>query len=134
MIKLWLIIAVTGLLSVAHAGDLIYKSGFEYTALVSGSTSGLTSNTLVLKLQSGAFDENLNIAADGTFVFFADVPVGDSWTVSTVQLPNSPQQQSCVLNNESGTMSGSGADTLTVTCDNTAWNWDEMNWDEGGWN
>ena len=127
-------IAATGLVSVAHAGDLVYKSGFENTALVSGTVTGLTSNTLTLNLQSGAFDENLNITADGTWVFFADIPVGDSWTVTTVQLPNSPQQQTCELSNQSGTMPATGADSLTVNCDATAWNWDEMNWDEGGWN
>ena len=133
-IKIILMIIAIGFLPIANAGDLVYKSGFEATALVSGTASGVTSSGLILKLSSGSFDEDLSINEDGSFVFFADIPFGDTWTVSTSQLPNTPQQQTCEVTNSSGVMPATGADLLTVTCNQTLWNWNEMNWDEGGWN
>ena len=133
MKKITLILAFL-LSTTSYASDLIYKNGFENSALVSGTITGLTSSGLVLKLQSTGIDEDLNISSDGTFVFFTDIPIGETWSVSATQLPNTPQQQSCELNNETGVMPATGAHTLTVSCTQTAWNWDEMNWNEGGWN
>ena len=129
-----LLIAILAITPISFAGDLIYKSGFENTALVSGTISGLTSTGLVLKLESGGIDEELSITSDGIFVFFAEIPIGDTWLVSTVQFPNTPQQQSCVLTNPIGVMPTTGADVLIVSCNQTPWNWDEMNWDEASWN
>ena len=127
-------IIAMGFLPITNAGDLVYKSGFEATALVSGTASGVTSSGLILKLSSGSFDEDLSINQDGRFVFFSDIPLGDSWTVTTSQLPNTPQQQNCLLSNESGIVPVPESNALMVTCNQNAWNWDEMKWGEGGWN
>ncbi len=117
----------------AFAGDLIYKQGFEATALVSGTASNINSAGLTLNLDVGGSHEVLAINNQGSFSFFSNVAVGASYTVSLKSLPNSPQQN-CVLSNAVGIMSTTGSDTLIVTCDNNAWNWGEMKWDEGGWN
>ncbi|MFK8013553.1 MAG: hypothetical protein AB8B80_16060 [Marinicellaceae bacterium] len=114
------------------ASDLIYLNGFENTALVSGSASGITSTGLELKLISNNFDETLQIVSDGTFVFSLSIEVGNNWSVSTVTLPDSPKQ-SCTLSNETGVMTATGDNNLIVNCNNTPWQWDTMNWDEGGW-
>jgi len=115
------------------ASDLVFKSGFQATALVSGIVSGLQNTGLALELTVNNSPEQLNINADSSFVFTTEVPIGDNWSVTMISLPSSPQQQSCIITNTSGIMPPSGASTLQVTCDNTPWNWDQMNWNEGGW-
>ena len=117
-----------------QAADLIFKHGFENTALVKGTASGLNSTGLSLKLTVNASTETLAIDTNGEFSFFTDVPVGATWTVTTQSLPNSPQQQNCNITNTSGIMPTTGANVLQVNCNTTQWKWDEMQWDEGGWN
>ena len=116
------------------AADLIFKHGFENTALVKGTASGLSSSGLNLILSVNASNETLAIDANGEFSFFMNVPVGATWTVTTQSLPNSPQQQNCTLTNTIGIMPTTGANVLQVNCNNTQWKWDEMKWQEGGWN
>lgn len=118
----------------AFAGELVYKNSFENTALVSGTVSGLVSTGLGLRLVSGEYTETLLVNENGKFVFYLDVRVGDSWAVSVLTLPDTPQQQHCGLVNATGVMSVSGASALEVNCDPRAWNWDEMSWGTGGWN
>lgn len=116
------------------ASDLIYKQGFEATALVSGTVTGLVATGLTINLNVGASNEVLSINSDGGFTFFMDVDVAASFTATIVTYPDSPQQQNCSLTNASGTMLATGVDNLIVTCNENAWNWDEMNWDNGSWN
>ncbi|MBL4659814.1 MAG: hypothetical protein JKY19_05630 [Alcanivoracaceae bacterium] len=70
---------------------------------------------------------------NGSFAFSLQITVGDNWEVSIATLPDNPEQQSCVISNQSGVMPATGVDNLTVVCNNTIWMWDEMNWDQGGW-
>jgi len=118
----------------SFASDLIYKQGFESTALVSGTVTGLVASGLTINLNVGANNEVLSINNDGVFTFFMDVDVTASFTVRIVTYPDSPQQQNCSLTNETGIMLATGVSNLTVVCNQNAWNWDEMNWDNGSWN
>jgi hypothetical protein len=116
------------------ATDLIYKNSFENTGLVSGTLSGISSTELIVNLISSGVDESLSVTQNGTFVFKSYIAVGEDWQVLIQQLPNTPTQQNCAITASSGTMTGSGVDTVTISCNANAWNWDEMSWDEGGWN
>jgi hypothetical protein len=118
----------------SSASNLIFKQGFENTALVKGTASGLSSTGLNLSLSVNASTETLAINSNGEFIFFMDVPVDATWNVDIGSLPDSPQQQSCTLSNFTGIMPTTGANVLQVVCNITAWKWDEMKWDEGGWN
>ena len=118
----------------SYANDLIFKHGFENTVAVTGETTGLSSTGLNLTLYiNGNNTETIGIISNGGFVFATDLAVGENWNVIISTLPNSPQQ-SCKLNNASGTITQGGVENLQVNCVSTEWNWDEMNWDEGGWN
>ena len=116
------------------ASDLIYKQGFEATALVSGTATGLLSTGLKINLNVGSNNEILIINDNGIFTFFTGVDVTANYTASIISYPDSPQQQNCSLTNETGIMLATGVSNLTVTCNQNAWNWDEMNWDNGSWN
>jgi hypothetical protein len=116
-----------------QGADLIFKHGFENTALVKGIATGLNNSGLNLKLKVNATTETLAIDSNGEFSFYMNVPVGATWNVNLQTLPNSPQQ-SRTLTNTTGIMPTTGANALQVTCNNTQWKWDEMNWEEGGWN
>ena len=128
-----IIVFIIGLNS-AQANDLIYKSGFENNALVSGTAAGINNIGLSLQLTVNANTETLAIDSNGQFVFFMPVTAGDNWWVSVIQLPSNPQQQNCNASNTSGVMPANGTDSLLVTCNDSPWNWDQMNWNEGGWN
>ena len=114
------------------AADLIYKNSFENSALLTGTVSGVLSSGLSLYLISDGFEETIIVEENGVFIFNNTIPIGDSWQISVITLPSSPQQN-CSLKNSSGVMIPSGSDITTVTCNDVAWNWDQMNWDEGGW-
>ena len=115
-----------------HAGDLIYKSGFEQSTLIGGNATGITSTGLTLNLNVGSSNEVIALDANGSFLFFMDVIGGQSYTVSILTLPHSPAQ-SCELSNASGTIPISGVNNVLVTCGD-ADNWDQMNWNSGSWN
>jgi len=117
-----------------NAGDLIFKQGFENTGLVSGTVTGLSSTGLSINLNVSPHNEILIINENGVFTFFMDVPVGSNYQTNIVTLPSTPQQQNCTLSNQNGTMPTTGANTLIITCNNDAWNWNEMDWNSGGWN
>ena len=116
------------------ATDLIFKSGFENSALVSGTATGINNTGLSLQLTSQTQTELLFIVSNGGFSFKTEVTVGDAWTVDIISLPSTPQQQNCVTSNSDGNMPATGVDNLQVTCNDTHWNWNQMNWEEGGWN
>ena len=115
-----------------HAGDLIFKSGFEQSTLIGGNATGITSTGLTLNLNVGSSNEVIALDANGSFLFFMDVIPGQSYTVSILTLPHSPAQ-SCVLNNASGTIPINGVNNVLVACGD-ANNWDQMNWNSGSWN
>ncbi len=114
--------------------DLIYKQGFEPTALVSGTASGVVSTGLTLNLNVNGENELLMINENGIFTFYLAAAIGSSYNTEIFALPSSPQQQNCSLSNSNGTIPSSGVNSLIISCNNTEWNWDEMNWSTGGWN
>jgi len=120
--------------SQSMATDLIFKSGFEATGLVSGSATGINNTGLSLQLTTNGQTELLNIDVNGHFVFATDVVNGDNWSVAIINLPSSPQQQNCQATNTEGVMAPGGFSVVQITCNNNPWNWNQMNWDEGGWN
>jgi len=116
------------------ASDLIFKHGFENTVSLSGTALGVVSSGLRLQLTVGAYTESIDIISDGVFVFEFDLLTGYEWSVKVIALPNDPQQQNCELSNNSGTIGTAGYSGISISCNSTAWNWDEMNWNQGGWN
>jgi len=118
------------LVSESFASDLIYKSGFESNALVSGHLNGMKTGNIQLKLSSADSDEMLTIEQNGGFLFESYVTVGTSWQVTIEQLP---AKQQCSLSHSSGTMTQIGVDNLMVECGDSDSEWDVMNWDEGVW-
>lgn len=116
------------------ASDLIFKHGFENGVALSGTASGLVSTGMSVQLTIGSYTEILTVDTDGVFVFAFDLTIGYDWTVELVTLPNNPQQQNCTLSNNSGTIGSMGYNGISINCNSTAWNWDEMNWNQGGWN
>ena len=116
-----------------QSADLIFKHGFENTALVAGTVMGLTSTGLVLQLSVGASTENLPTDANGSFIFNQNVPIGALWNVSIQTQPNNPNPQTCTPSNNSGTMTAAGVSNVQVSCSDTPNNWDVMKWDEGSW-
>jgi len=77
---------------------------------IGGSVSGLTGSGLVLQ-QSGGDD--LPISADGNFTFATSVIDGGAYSV-TVSVQ--PADQTCVVANGSGTVSGADVTGVDVTC------------------
>jgi len=116
------------------ATDLIFKSGFEASGLVSGSATGINNTGLSLQLTTHDQTELLNIDVNGHFVFATDVVNGNNWSVSIINLPNTPQQQNCQATNTEGVMIPGGFSAVQITCNDNPWNWNQMNWDESGWN
>lgn len=116
------------------ATDLIFKAGFEATALVSGTATGIDNVGLAILLTTDSQTETLHIDNSGVFTFKTTVAIGGTWSVEIINLPSSPQQQNCQVSNNAGVMPAGGVDNMLVVCNNTAWNWNQMDWDAGGWN
>ena len=116
-----------------QSADLIFKQGFENTALVGGTVTGLTSTTLELNLSFNATNQVQVINNNGTFLFNQNVPIGANWAVTIQTQPSNPTPQTCTLSNASGTMTASGVDNVLVSCSQTPNNWDVMKWNEGSW-
>ncbi len=116
----------------SHAGDLIFKSGFEQSTLIGGNASGITSTGLTLNLNVGSSNEVIALNENGSFLFFMNVTVGQSYLVSILTLPSSTNQN-CSLSNASGVVPSSGVNNVIVSCDG-ADKWNEMNWNSGRWN
>jgi hypothetical protein len=113
-----------------RAGDLMFKNGFENSALVAGNVTGLDSNGLSLMLSFNSTVQTLVIITNGSFVFTPEVPLGASWSVAIQSQPTNP----CSLSNNSGTMTAAGVSNVQVSCTDSINNWDMMKWDEGSWN
>lgn len=123
---------------IACANDLIYKQGFENTALIGGSVfgiaqSGTSSNAVHVLLRHNGGQEQAMLFG-GEFLFSTDdIPIGNNFTVEITTLPNSPNRKSCTVDNSSGVLVIGGIHNINIECNDIDWNWDEMNWDEGGW-
>jgi len=116
-----------------QGNDLIFKQGFENSNVISVQISGVVSLGLELKLTAGG-TSTLNINENGGYTFELNVSSGQSWQVDVVKLPNNPNQQNCQISQNSGVMGNQGVDDVLIVCNDSPWNWNQMNWQEGGWN
>lgn len=124
--------------SIACANDLIYKQGFQNTALIGGSVFGIpqsgTSTDAVHVLLKHIGGTEQAILLGGDYLFSTDdIPIGSNFIVEITTLPNSPNRKSCLIENNSGVLVIGGIRNVNIECNDIDWNWDEMNWDEGGW-
>src|ERR1700690_1300006 len=70
-----------------------FVSEFQFS--VGGSASGLTGSNLVLQNNGG---DNLGVAASGAFKFATPLITGDSYNISVLSQPTSPNQTCLVTN------------------------------------
>ena len=84
------------------------------THTVSGTVSGLRESALGLKVQISS-GETFTFLADGTFTFPAALLVGTSYGVTIVTQPSKPDQ-TCVVNNGSGTISNADVSNIAIVC------------------
>lgn len=81
---------------------------------ISGQVSGLvTGNSTVLQLNLA---NDLNINANGVFIFDAEVTDGESYEVTVLTQPNTPNQL-CAVTLGSGTITGEPITDVLITCD-----------------
>lgn len=79
---------------------------------VGGEVTGLTGSGLELQLNGGS---TLAVAANGPFVFNAQLPDGATYVVTVVTQPSLPNQE-CTVSNGSGSINGADVDGISVDC------------------
>lgn len=77
---------------------------------VGGTVSGL-SGELILILNSGA--DTLEVSADGSFTFAMELEADDDYDIS---ISDDPVDQTCTIENGSGTITSSNVSTIEITC------------------
>ena len=82
------------------------------TYTVAGTASGLAGSGLQLQLNGG---NNLNVSANGGFVFSAPIADGSSYNVTVRAQPSSPSQTCSVLNG-AGTVNAANITNVQVSC------------------
>jgi 6-phosphogluconolactonase (cycloisomerase 2 family) len=85
-------------------------AAYEFT--VGGTASGLSGSGLALQ-NNGA--DTLNVAGDGSFTFATIMISGDSYNVTVLTQPNTPNQ-TCVVTNGSGTVGTADITSVNVLC------------------
>lgn len=93
----------------------------EYT--IGGTVTGLEGSGLVLQLNGGA---DLEIEADGTFVFPDPLLDGSNYRVTVLTQPADPEQ-TCAVRNGSGALEGADVTNIEVVCSN-----DDVSFTVGG--
>jgi hypothetical protein len=83
----------------------------ETQFIIGGSVTGLASNA-VLVLQNNGTD-NLNVSANGTFMFATKLAVGATYSVSVLSQPTA---QNCSVANASGTVASAAVTNVAVMC------------------
>jgi hypothetical protein len=83
------------------------------TYTVGGTVSGLAAGNNVVLRNNGGND--LNVAANGAFVFTTPVTDGAAYAVTVFTQPTTPSQ-TCVVTTGSGTISGANVSNVTVAC------------------
>ena len=81
------------------------------TYTVGGSVSGLTGNSVALRLNGGA---DLIISANGNYTFPSRIANGTAYTITVQTQPTGPSQ-TCALTNATGTIAAN-VTNVTVTC------------------
>jgi hypothetical protein len=99
----------------ADIGAFEFQVAAPATYTIGGDIAGLAGNGLVLQ-QSGG--DNLPITANGSFTFTTPVDAGTQYNVTVLVQPASPNQ-TCVVVNGEGVVSGSNVTDVAVTCTTT---------------
>jgi len=95
-------------------GDLTASAAFEVnTYTVGGHVSGLVEGTQVI-LQNNA-DDNLELSAEGEFVFTVELLNAETYEVTVLSQPTSPNQ-TCTVTDGSGTIAFENIADIEVTC------------------
>ena len=115
----WLRLRCVGALALvalmaACGGSSAPVSAAAETHTVSGTVSGLRESALGLKVQISS-GETFTFLADGTFTFPAALLVGTSYGVTIVTQPSKPDQ-TCVVNNGSGTIGNADVSNIAIVC------------------
>jgi large repetitive protein len=79
---------------------------------IGGTVSGLTGSGLTLQDNNG---DNLSVSAAGAFTFNTALTRGNSYSVSVFAQPAAPNQ-TCVVSNGSGTVTGDNVTSVAVMC------------------
>lgn len=79
---------------------------------IGGTVTGLTGTGLTLQNNAG---DDLNISANGSFIFTTGIADGNDYAVTVSTQPGSPTQ-TCSVSNGSGTVSGSDVTNVSISC------------------
>jgi hypothetical protein len=99
-----------GTIAGKNISNIIVSCISYYT--VGGAVTGLTGSGLILQNNDG---DDLNITADGTFVFTIELSSGDTYNVTVFQNPSNPNQI-CEPSNSTGQISGNNISNVLITC------------------
>jgi len=97
------------------ANVAIVCSANTYT--ISGTVNGLAGTGLILQNNS---EDNLGIAADGSFSFSIPVASGAGYNVTVSAQPSGPSQ-TCTVNSGSGTVTSVDVSNVTVSCSSNSY-------------
>ena len=116
-----LMLCASGLLTACSGGGVSNTDTSNlvsaYLFTVGGSATGLSGSGLVLQ-NNGS--DNLTVTASGAFTFATPLTTGDSYNISVLTQPSTPNQ-TCVVTNASGTVALGNITGISVTCaDKTA--------------
>ncbi|MGY6586707.1 MAG: hypothetical protein ACXIUB_00315 [Wenzhouxiangella sp.] len=106
-----------GVLSGAPVDDVQINCATELFS-IGGSLSGLVDGTTLVLQNAGADD--LNLSANGSFVFAQPVADGGPYAVTVLTQPGNPNQN-CTVSNGSGVVSGADVDDVEVNCERIAY-------------
>lgn len=108
----WFLAGLAGLLLLALAACEGTVGQVRIGFSIGGSVTDLSGSGLVLRINGG---DELAITRSGNFTFPTLLAVGSSFQVTIAVQPSNPDQL-CVVNNGSGTLSGSSVTTVSVVC------------------
>jgi len=105
----------SGSVATANVSNVAVNCVTAYT--IGGTVSGLSGTGLVLQNNAG---DNLSISANGSFAFSTPLLDTSAYAVSVLTNPSSPNQ-TCVVSNASGTVSGANVTNVNVVCTTTTY-------------
>jgi hypothetical protein len=98
-----------------QTGALLTPPGPPSNLTLGGNLSGLTGDQVILQNNGG---NDLVLNANGDFTFAGNVDDNDSYEVTVLTQPTSPDQ-TCTVSNGSGTVNGNNITNIMINC-NTA--------------
>lgn len=102
----------TGLCVIEFDQDMAVTAQFEWTYTIGGMVFDLAGSGLVLQNNG---EDDLQISADGAFVFDTALPDGSAYDV-TVAVQPTKLSQTCTVSNSDGVLAGADVTNVDVTC------------------